>query len=246
MSVPIIVDDDRLILTMQIETEVNHSGPSQATGGGNVSDTRSVVSPTSKGKRVTKSSNQGNKTKMSFKDSNTVRGKQTGWKSSDMIVARIISMLGHCRFDIFVNAGLAFKKHKTQKEVIQFVHKFTSFKTVKEILRSVKNDVPKLLGFKAANIYLSEPESQSLLALSVDEEAEKLAVAADPQGFEREFNFDQRQIVKFPNNMGLSGFAHTNDGIAYLNGFDRLQEKKHTELVGYCHSIAKHIFPAFA
>jgi hypothetical protein len=180
ISVPVIVNDDQLIFTLQIETEVNHGGPTGGAAGGNLSDTKSVLSPTSKGKRLNKSSNQGTKTKISAKDTNSMRGQKTGWKQSDMVVARIISMLGHCRFDIFVNSGLVFKKYRTQKEVIEFVQKFTNFKTVKEILKSVKNDVPKLLGFKAANIYLSEPESQSLLALSVDEEAEKLATAADP------------------------------------------------------------------
>lgn len=64
------------------------------------------------------------------------------------------------------------------------------------------------------------------MAISLDEEAEKMANLADPKGFEREFNFEQRQIVKFPDNMGLSGFAFSNDGIVYINGFDRLSSNK--------------------
>lgn len=103
---------------------------------------------------------------------------------------------------------------------------FSNYKTHKEILRSVKNDIPKLLGFANANVYLHDTNENSLLALSLDEEAERLANIEDPSGFEREFNFEQRQIVKFPDNMGMSGFAFTNDGIVYINSFDRLTMNK--------------------
>lgn len=155
-------------------------------------------------------------------------------------------MLGHCRFDIFVNSGLVHKKMATQSEVIKFVHKFTNHKTFKDILQTVKYDIPKLLGFRSANIYLNEAQSQSLLALSVDEDAEKMARKEDPKGFEREFHFESRQIVKFPNNMGLSGFAHTNDAMVYLNGFARMQEKNEKDTYGTCFCIGKNIFPPFA
>lgn len=128
-----------------------------------------------------------------------------------------------------------------------FVQKFTNIKTYKEILRSVKYEIPRLLGFKQCNIYLHDVNRKSLFALSIDEEAERLAMLEDPTGFEREFNFDERQIVHFPTNMGVSGFAFENDGVNYINGLNRLLEKTiYGDPISKVYSMARHRFTPMA
>lgn len=50
-----------------------------------------------------------------------------------------------------------------------------NFTNLKQILYSVKYDIPKLLGFSHANIYILDEEKTSLFALQIDEDAEKRA-----------------------------------------------------------------------
>jgi len=71
-----------------------------------------------------------------------------------VIVARIIAMLGAVRFEVFTNSALEMKKSLMHKNIIEFVQRFTNIKNFKDLLRSIKFEVPKLLDFKAANIYL--------------------------------------------------------------------------------------------
>jgi len=59
----------------------------------------------------------------------------------------------------------------------------------------------------------------------MDEDAERQAMIDDPTGFEREFNFDCSQLVKFPSSMGISGFAYQNDGVCYINGLQQAFHK---------------------
>jgi hypothetical protein len=42
-------------------------------------------------------------------------------------------------------------------------------------LRAIKHDLPKLLGFECANVYLVNEKGKNLFAISIDEEAEKRA-----------------------------------------------------------------------
>ncbi len=48
--------------------------------------------------------------------------------------------------------------------------------------------------------------------------------------------------------MGLSGFAFQKDGIIYINGLDRAQDKgaAYAKPTGICHAIAKHEYSSLA
>lgn len=41
----------------------------------------------------------------------------------------------------------------------------------------------------------------------------------DAPGFEEEFIIDENQIVRFPSNMGISGYALRGDAVCYINDF---------------------------
>ena len=47
----------------------------------------------------------------------------------------------------------------------------------------------------------------------------------EKRDFEREFIINERQVVKFPTNMGISGFALRGDAVCIINDF---QHKKNT------------------
>jgi hypothetical protein len=82
-------------------------------------------------------------------------------------------------------------KIATQKEVIVFATQFMDFKNTKQLLRAVKHDLPKLLGFSHANIMMHDAAGKNLYSISIDEEAEKRA-KAENKTFEREFVFDEQ------------------------------------------------------
>ena len=42
---------------------------------------------------------------------------------------------------------------------------------------------------------------------------------ADLPGFEEEFIVDEKQIVRFPPNMGVSGYALRGDAVCFMNDF---------------------------
>lgn len=48
---------------------------------------------------------------------------------------------------------------------IKFIERFVAFSDLKSILNSVKYEVPKLLGYEGANIYMYEEERDMLYAL---------------------------------------------------------------------------------
>ena len=83
--------------------------------------------------------------------------------------------------------------------------------------------------------------------MNLDEEAERIAKMEDPNSFEREFNFDERQIVRFPRNMGFTGFAFENDGVVYYNSLSKLLSKKSfTQPISHCTALSAVKFSAFA
>lgn len=50
---------------------------------------------------------------MSFGQTSTMRARTAGWRSTDLTVARMISTVGHCRFEVFADHALVQKKHNT-------------------------------------------------------------------------------------------------------------------------------------
>lgn len=92
-----------------------------------------------------------------------------------------------------------------------------NFTNLKQVLNSVRYDIPKLLGFSYANIYMIDQSGGNLYAISIDEDAEKRAREADDYTFEQEFAFDESQIVRFPISMGINGFAYKTNSVNFFN-----------------------------
>ncbi len=73
---------------------------------------------------------------------------------------------------------------------MSFVKRFINFVNLKEILRAVKKDLPKLLGYKHASIYIHDAKRDNLYTVNLDEDAETRA--KEHYGtFEVEFAFDE-------------------------------------------------------
>lgn len=64
-----------------------------------------------------------------------------------------------------------------------------NFTNLKQVLNSVRHDLPKLLGFEHANIY--QVDSASLYAVSMNEETELRARAEVDYSFEQDYVFDE-------------------------------------------------------
>lgn len=131
------------------------------------------------------------------------------------------------------------------KNIIEFVQRFTNIKNFKDLLRSIKFEVPKLLDFKSANMYIYDTTQENLKALNLDEDAERLAKKEDPNSFERDFNFDERSVVRFPRNMGISGFAFENDSVTYVNGLGKLLAKNSAP-IAHCSAVGQNQMSAVA
>ena len=92
------------------------------------------------------------------------------------------------------------------------------FKTQKEVILSVRHDVPKLLGFQHSSMYVIDETGASLCAISLDEESDKIERENyQGMGFEKEYLIDTTQIVRFPTTLGLTGLVFQNNAVIYLN-----------------------------
>jgi hypothetical protein len=65
-------------------------------------------------------------------------------------------------------------KNKLRQDAISFVTKFVNFKTFKEVLSSVKNELPKLLGYRYSCMFVLDATSQNLQAIGFDEVADRM------------------------------------------------------------------------
>ena len=82
------------------------------------------------------------------------------------------------------------KKVQIQKNVISFARNFMGFMNLKEVLKSVRYDVPRLLGFQNACIYILDQKTQdNLFAVSLDEDADKRVREMGNYSFEQDFVF---------------------------------------------------------
>ena len=134
-----------------------------------------------------------------------------------MQLLQLVSLLGQTRFEIFNNLMVMDKKDQTLLNTIEFVKTFCSFKNLKQVLYSVKYDIPKLLGFTNANIYILDETLNSLYAMQIDEDAEKRAKASQSYSFANEYAFDESQIVRFPTSMGVNGYSFLTRSVTYFN-----------------------------
>ena len=60
-----------------------------------------------------------------------------------------------------------------------------------------------------------------LYSICLDEEGDKLYKEEGPPGFERDFYVASDQVVEFPVDMGVTGFAYSQKSICYINDFEQ-------------------------
>ena len=97
-----------------------------------------------------------------------------------------------------------------KSRVIRFVDSFIQHRTFKSLIKQIKSDVPKLLGYSHAEVFLYDNtvlRKKNLYTMSVSTEEHSIDPDEDPPGFAEEFILDEKQIVRFPPNMGISGYA---------------------------------------
>lgn len=97
------------------------------------------------------------------------------------------------------------------------------FKTQKEVLLSVRHEVPKILGYEKSSMFSIDETGKNLCAISLDEETENIERESYVGlGFEKEFVIDITQIVRFPTTLGLTGLAFQHNAVTYLNNCQQL------------------------
>ena len=104
--------------------------------------------------------------------------------------------------------------------VISFASSFIQHRTFRSLIRHLKNDVPKLFGFGHCEVFLHDHLGKNLYCMSVSSEEEIRDSEEDPPGFEEEFIISEQRIVRFPANMGISGYALRGDAVCYVNDFE--------------------------
>lgn len=82
-----------------------------------------------------------------------------------------------------------------------------------------------------------------LYSICIDEDGDKLYAKEGPPGFEREFFVSADQVVEFPIDMGVTGFAYQNNSICYINEFD--QNHVQSEIRARAFSLGKNRITLF-
>lgn len=121
-----------------------------------------------------------------------------------------------------------------KNRVIRFVGGFIQHRTFKSLIRQIKSDVPKLLGYDHAEIFMYENSTtarKNLYCMSVGKEEVSIDPDQDPPGFEEEFVIDEKQVVRFPTNMGISGYALQNDSVCFINDFAHKKETAYGDVI---------------
>lgn len=115
------------------------------------------------------------------------------------------------------------KKVQIQNNCITFARNFMGLMNLKDVLKSVRYDVPRLLGFQNACIYILDQRTRdNLFAVSLDEDADKRVRELGNYSFEQDFVFEDNQIVRFPTSLGVNGFTCQNNAINYFNDGSKL------------------------
>ena len=144
---------------------------------------------------------------MSGTASLTKKNQQVNFTAIEFAISRIVNLLAHTRLQAFTNAKLARQKATLKRNLLEFVCRFTNYYNFKQIVRSVRDEIPDLFGYEKACLFLKDSSGQNLCVISQDDEADALKRKNGPPGFELEFTIDEAQVVKFPPRMGITGMS---------------------------------------
>lgn len=89
------------------------------------------------------------------------------WTSSDFAVCKIIAVLAKLRVQIFSSSMSGLLKQQLKSQVIRFAIDFIQHRTYRSVIRHVKTDLPKLLGFKQAEVFILDRPNKNLYCMSV-------------------------------------------------------------------------------
>ena len=105
-------------------------------------------------------------------------------------------------------------------KVIKFAISFMQHRNYRSVIKHVKNELPGLLGFTSAEVFLLDGPNRNLYCMSVRPD-EVLHDSEEGKGrsFENDFIVNEERIVRFPTNMGVSGYALRGDAVCYINDF---------------------------
>ena len=90
------------------------------------------------------------------------------------------------------------------------------------MIEFVQKDITDLLEFESACLFVYDEVIGDLKVLMYDKETDRLARIEDPTGYERCYNFDQKQVVRFPKDMGVTGFVLENNSVNFVDHFDQI------------------------
>lgn len=147
---------------------------------------------------------------------NALRGL---WNHNDFTVCKILSQLVKARIQIFTYNIQRDHKMKMKHRIIKFVTSFIQHRTFRSLIKQVKTDLPRLLGFSAAEVFMYDQMQKNVYCMSIRVEEPSIDPERDAPGFEEEFIIDEKQIVRFPLNMGISGYALKGDAVCFINDF---------------------------
>jgi len=114
------------------------------------------------------------------------------------------------QLEIFENRAQTQAKNKFHLDFLGFANTLMTKKTIKDVVRVIKEEAPKILGYSACQVFLGSDMDKTLYTLStnVDENADKTIGV-----IEREYIIPNNLMVKFPDNLGYSGYAYLKNSI---------------------------------
>ncbi len=75
------------------------------------------------------------------------RKLKLGWNKSDFIICQLIANLAVARLEVILNKIGSDEKSKVLSNTLLFVKSFINIINIKEVLTTVKNELPQLLGY---------------------------------------------------------------------------------------------------
>ena len=81
----------------------------------------------------------------------------------------------------------------------------------------MKTDLPRLIGFDDAEVFMLDRPNKNLFCMSV--RAGEVEAGEKTRAVEEDFTINEEQIVRFPSNMGVTGYALRGDAVCFINNF---------------------------
>ena len=94
--------------------------------------------------------------------------------------------MAQTRMQIFTNLISTKLKSKMKQKVISFVSEFVKHQTFKSVIKMVKDEVPQLLGYEHAEVFLRDNVMHNLYCISIDNKQQE-EEALELEGFEHEY-----------------------------------------------------------